>query len=889
VATKTISPKDRVRLAKLLDSEAGIFAKLGPKEQKRGNYAVLDTVMNRNEHKKFPSGISNVINDYGQFSGVNSVQRKGTIDTLPAPSKPSLDLVNQWFDERINQGIPPEIGGGLYYANPRAPGVNAWGKSLPGKKGAITIGRGNIQHVHLALDTGAWNGKNIGALGPGNKTRSLQQSLADIGYDIQVDGKLGPKTRDAIKDFQTKTGLPATGLPDATASRAIYGANAIGLTAAELGGSLQDVQQAIALRADEVAAPVGASVRTAFGIAPAQAEAPVAQAYAQEQQTSRAPFNAVVNQNTPANPAVSTRGPATPEQMQASFTGERERIRADLERKLTRFNELSEMGAITPEDAAAARARASQQAQNDLRAIDPSAGFQSPLPQTAPAAPPQGVAVDPIGVDAMTTTVPAMPTRATPSPVDPAKVEAKVTEAVRQIPMEKSPWAIPAEISPEGVIPGYPEYSPPVPTPRANPVRVAQTPELGFTPQPVESDKVAGPTMGPADYWSGNPEQPAPQYYEQDLKPLTEPDPYRGLESVPPDATWTAGGAPPSTGVPFDPTSVVGAQPAGTFGEKLSPDLSQYQDKPLGPLSDVNISTAKIGTINGRSTAVPTPPSRPAFGSASVPKPRANPVFAADVPIPRARPDTFGVDAQRKAEKAYLDAQYSAPGSMLGEINAQKAQEDKSRFDMTQRAAEDARLTSQYNTSGPLTGSPAMPSRTSTPPAELEINRGNVLSAPTATSAYDQQLAELDQADAAAGTMTPDELAQLEAMRPVNQVPAPMDLTPAQFGGPAYASSASGGPTFGSLANSMASSLDALGRGYNAQAIRDAGSVNAAGGGIRGAYGGTAEQQARTAASLTRMARADRARSDRSARSADDRGNTYNSRSTLSGSERAAR
>ncbi len=46
------------------------------------------------------------------------------------------------------------------------------------------------------------------------------------------------------------------------------------------------------------------------------------------------------------------------------------------------------------------------------------------------------------------------------------------------------------------------------------------------------------------------------------------------------------------------------------------------------------------------------------------------------------------------------------------------------------------------------------------------------------------------------------------------------------------------------------------------------------------------KQQARTAASLARMEQANRARYDRSARSRDDRGNTYNSRSTLSGRER---
>jgi peptidoglycan hydrolase-like protein with peptidoglycan-binding domain len=49
---------------------------------------------------------------------------------------------------------------------------------------------------------------------------SLQQALADLGYDVGgVDGAVGPRTRAAIRAYQTDAGLPASGEP----SLALYG------------------------------------------------------------------------------------------------------------------------------------------------------------------------------------------------------------------------------------------------------------------------------------------------------------------------------------------------------------------------------------------------------------------------------------------------------------------------------------------------------------------------------------------------------------------------------------------------------------------------------------------------------------------------------------------
>ena len=46
------------------------------------------------------------------------------------------------------------------------------------------------------------------------QSRAMQQALAKLGYDIgELDGKLGEKAKDALRDWQGKHGLPADGYP----------------------------------------------------------------------------------------------------------------------------------------------------------------------------------------------------------------------------------------------------------------------------------------------------------------------------------------------------------------------------------------------------------------------------------------------------------------------------------------------------------------------------------------------------------------------------------------------------------------------------------------------------------------------------------------------------
>ncbi|MDR1709612.1 MAG: peptidoglycan-binding protein [Candidatus Accumulibacter sp.] len=54
------------------------------------------------------------------------------------------------------------------------------------------------------------------------QVRAIQQALSEQGYDPgPADGQLGPKTRDALKEFQDDVNLPETGRPDAATNAAL--------------------------------------------------------------------------------------------------------------------------------------------------------------------------------------------------------------------------------------------------------------------------------------------------------------------------------------------------------------------------------------------------------------------------------------------------------------------------------------------------------------------------------------------------------------------------------------------------------------------------------------------------------------------------------------------
>lgn len=54
-----------------------------------------------------------------------------------------------------------------------------------------------------------------------SQIESVQAALQKAGYQVKVDGVLGSNTTNALKMFQTKNGLPATGYPDQQTRQAL--------------------------------------------------------------------------------------------------------------------------------------------------------------------------------------------------------------------------------------------------------------------------------------------------------------------------------------------------------------------------------------------------------------------------------------------------------------------------------------------------------------------------------------------------------------------------------------------------------------------------------------------------------------------------------------------
>jgi localization factor PodJL len=55
------------------------------------------------------------------------------------------------------------------------------------------------------------------------RVAKLQMALNANGAQLDVDGRMGPKTRDAVKAFQSAHSLKPTGRPDAATVKALGG------------------------------------------------------------------------------------------------------------------------------------------------------------------------------------------------------------------------------------------------------------------------------------------------------------------------------------------------------------------------------------------------------------------------------------------------------------------------------------------------------------------------------------------------------------------------------------------------------------------------------------------------------------------------------------------
>ena len=82
--------------------------------------------------------------------------------------------------------------------------------------GADTMKSDPGMQSHTGMKSGAAHGRKGGMAMGDEKVKAAQQALKEKGHDPgDVDGKMGPKTQAALRDYQKAQGMQATGRLDA--------------------------------------------------------------------------------------------------------------------------------------------------------------------------------------------------------------------------------------------------------------------------------------------------------------------------------------------------------------------------------------------------------------------------------------------------------------------------------------------------------------------------------------------------------------------------------------------------------------------------------------------------------------------------------------------------
>ncbi|MEP5621184.1 MAG: cell wall hydrolase, partial [Hyphomicrobiales bacterium] len=116
-------------LSRVAQSEVGHFAKHGLDQLEGGVSAVVDTILNRVAHKRFPNSIEDVVNQPFQFSAINTL---GSWDLLPSAKMNVQNIVRDYLEDRVS-GAKGMLGGATHFLNPHLSSANAlsqWGNHV---------------------------------------------------------------------------------------------------------------------------------------------------------------------------------------------------------------------------------------------------------------------------------------------------------------------------------------------------------------------------------------------------------------------------------------------------------------------------------------------------------------------------------------------------------------------------------------------------------------------------------------------------------------------------------------------------------------------------------------------------------------------------------------
>ena len=116
-------------LSRVAMSEVGHFGRHGKKQLEGGLAGVVDTIINRVAHPKFPNSLEGVVNAPKQFSAINDI---GTWEKLPAPSATVANIVKAHVVARC-KGHASAIRGAVNFLNPfssDASALRSWGQHV---------------------------------------------------------------------------------------------------------------------------------------------------------------------------------------------------------------------------------------------------------------------------------------------------------------------------------------------------------------------------------------------------------------------------------------------------------------------------------------------------------------------------------------------------------------------------------------------------------------------------------------------------------------------------------------------------------------------------------------------------------------------------------------
>lgn len=116
-------------LSRVAMSEVGHFGKYGPAQLEGGLAGVVDTIISRVAHPKFPNSLEGVVNASKQFSAINNI---GTWERLPAPSTAVANIVKDHVAARC-KGRRSEIRGAINFLNPfrsSPSALSSWGQHV---------------------------------------------------------------------------------------------------------------------------------------------------------------------------------------------------------------------------------------------------------------------------------------------------------------------------------------------------------------------------------------------------------------------------------------------------------------------------------------------------------------------------------------------------------------------------------------------------------------------------------------------------------------------------------------------------------------------------------------------------------------------------------------